>query len=119
MEFDVLDSEGNIINSIIADIGYMEAFYPNRYCMRVDPNFLISKSGFINRFSVEEWQAISTSTDAIVVAVFNAIQDVSEQINLKQSFAKNILQVLVNKNLLTTERMNAILETPVEFLEKM
>lgn len=118
MEFEILDSDGNVQNVIVADINYMEAFYSGRYRQLVDQLYDITKQGFINRFTTEEWNTISSSTDPIIIGIVYDIENINKSLNLRRSFVKDALQILVNKNLLTSERMSVILETPVDFLEK-
>lgn len=119
MEFEILDSNGNVENAIVADLDYMHAFYSGRFRPRFDQSFVISKSGFINRFTVEEWESISTSTDPVVIEVAKAIEKLEGPIYLKDWFPRAILESLTSKNLLSLERMKSILETQVNFTESV
>ncbi len=117
MEFEILDSNGNVENVIVADLDYMHAFYSGRFREKQSDK-LISKEGLLNRFTVEEWNTIKESTDPNVVYITSFIES-NRVIDLYSTYTKDMMQALVNKNLLTIERKEVILSGNIDLIEML
>ncbi len=120
MIYEILDDDGNVINTVIADAEFMELNYAGHYRlvgpvpMPPLPN-IITKLAMIDRFTEAEYEGVLTAakTDVQVQGWLDRF-NVSNQINLDDSRTINGINLLVSKNLLTQERGNEILTAPVQ-----
>lgn len=119
MSYQILDDNGNVINTINADQQFVEQYYPNRWVYVPDPPppqiWTITKLAMISRFTNEEYIGILTAkkTDVVVEAWYDNFS-ASTQINLKEQRWIDSINSLVSKNLLTQERADTILTTPAQ-----
>lgn len=119
MSYQILDDNGNVINTINADQNFVDQYYPNRWVYVPDPSppatWIITKLAMISRFTNEEYIGILTAkkTDVMVEAWYDSFS-ASTQINLKEQRWIDGINSLVSKNLLTQERADLILTTPAQ-----
>lgn len=117
MSYQILDDEGNVINTINADQAFVEANYPNHWRYVEDPppppTWIITKLSMISRFTNAEYIGILSAkkTDVTVEAWYDAFYAAS-QVNLQDKRCRDGLNFLVSKNLLTQARATEILTTP-------
>ncbi len=125
MIYNILDDNGDIINTIIADAAFMEANYPGRYALvgpaPAPPPLppIITKIAMLTRFTDAEYVGIlaAAKTDVEVegwLGRFNA----ANTINLEDSRTIAGTDLLVAKGLLTQNRQFDILTSPVENSER-
>jgi hypothetical protein len=115
--YEILNSEGVVENVIEADEGYMGTFYSGRYRKAYDPfefpkETSVTKNGFMNRFTAEEWDAINNSTNGNVER-FKRKTSLELMFNLASDETKMDLEMLVAEGVLTEERKQVILTTPL------
>jgi hypothetical protein len=119
MRYEILDENGNVTNIIEATEQHISAFPAGRF--RLVPDAVISpivvpepvlilKTAFVNRFTLEEWTAVSSSADEDILAFFNRI-DPLRIVNLTAVNLRQELEMLVDKGILTEERQLVILDT--------
>lgn len=117
MSYQILDDEGNVINTINADQEFVEANYPNHWRYVEDPlpnpTWVITKLSMISRFTNAEYVGILSAkkTDVTVEAWYDAFYAAS-QVNLQDKRCIEGVNFLVSKNLLTQARADEILTTP-------
>lgn len=125
MIYNILDDNGNVINTIIADAAFMEANYPGHYALvgpvpaPPPPPPIITKIAMLTRLTDAEYVGIlaAAKTDVEVegwLGRFNA----ANTINLEDSRTVEGINLLVTKNLLTQARATAILTDPVQDSER-
>lgn len=123
MIYEIFDQEGNIINRIVAEKKYVDLKYPNRY--REIKDFsppkppIITKISFRFRLTNSEYVDIlnAAKTDTEVQAWVETFNMVS-QIDLESSRTIDGISMMVTKGLLTSQRANEILSTPVDDSER-
>lgn len=119
MSYQILDNNGNVINTINADEAFVEENYPGRWVYVQDPpppsTWVITKLSMISRFTNAEYVGIlsATKTDVTVQAWYDAFYAAS-QINLRDKRCIDGVNFLVSKNLLTQARADEILNTPAQ-----
>lgn len=119
MRYEILDDQGNVVNTIIADQNFVEENYPGHYRKAPDlpPIFtwIITKLSMISRFTNAEYVGIlsATKTDVTVQAWYDAFSAAS-QVNLQDQRCIDGVNFLVSKNLITQERADEILTTPAQ-----
>lgn len=117
MIYEILDDQGNVTNTIIADQDFVDQYYPDHYrLVGPDPvvaSWLITKLAMISRFTSAEYVGIlsATKTDVTVQAWYDAFYAAS-QVNLQDPRTVDGVNFLVSKNLLSQTRANEILTTP-------
>jgi hypothetical protein len=125
MIYDILDDNGNVINTIIANAAFMEANYPGRYSLvgpvptPPPPPPIITKIAMLTRLTDAEYVGIlaAAKTDVEIegwLGRFNA----ANTINLDDQRTKDGIALLFLKNLLTEARADAILTDPVQDNER-
>jgi hypothetical protein len=125
MIYNILDDNGNVINTIIADAAFMEANYPGHYSLvgpvptPPPPPPIITKIAMLTRLTDAEYVGIlaAAKTDVEIegwLGRFNA----AGTINLDDQRTKDGIALLVTKNLLTQARADAILTDPVQDNER-
>jgi len=123
MYYEILDEEGNIINRIVADKKFVDKKYPNRYreiFQQPAPlPLIISKVAFRFRLTDSEYVGIlsAAKNDTEVQAWVETFNMVSK-IDLEDLKTADGLSMMVNKGLMTIERANEVLSTPVEDSER-
>lgn len=119
MIFQILDDSGNVINTIVADLSFVEEYYPNHYRQLPDPvpppTWIITKVAMISRFTPQEYVGIvgATKTDVEVQAWYDLFQAASV-VDLQDQRTIAGINSLVGKNLLTQARADEILNTPAQ-----
>lgn len=119
MIYEILDDNGNVINTINADEAFVEENYPGHY-REVPfvqpapiPTWIITKLSMISRFTNAEYVGILSAqkTDVTVQAWYDAFY-AATNVNLQDQRTIDGLKFLVGKNLLTQARADEILTTP-------
>lgn len=119
MIYEILDDQGNVINTIVADKEFVDREYPGRYQQIPDPvpppTWVITKVAMISRFTPQEYVGIvsATKTDAEVQAWYDLFQAASK-VDLKDQRTVAGINALVPKNLITQARADTILTTPAQ-----
>ena len=123
MVYEILDENGNVVNTIVADEAFVEAVYPGRYRLgkqpKDAPTWVITKVAMISRFTPQEYVGIvsATKTDVEVQAWYDLFQ-AAGNVNLQDQRTRAGINSLATKNLITPERANEILTTPAQDNEK-
>ena len=119
MIYEILDDQGNVINTIVADKEFVDQEYPGRYRQIADPvpfpTWVITKVAMISRFTPQEYVGIvgATKTDVEVQAWYDLFQAASK-VDLQDERTVAGIKALVPKNLITQSRADAILTTPAQ-----
>lgn len=124
MIYEILDDNGKVVNRIIADQPFVDAYHEGHYIL-IGPEQtpyiapIITKLAFRFRITDAEYVAIlaASKTDVEVAAWVETFNMVS-QINLDDDRTKSGISTLVAKNLLTNERANEILTAEVQPTER-
>lgn len=119
MIYEILDDNGNVINTINADQTFVDENYPGHYreVPKVElppiPTWVITKLAMISRFTNAEYVGILSAqkTDVTVQAWYDAFY-AATNVNLKDQRCIDGVNFLVSKNLLTQARADEILTTP-------
>lgn len=116
MSYQILDDNGNVINTINADQQFVEENYPGHWVYVPDPptyTWIITKLSMISRFTNAEYVGIlsATKTDVTVQAWYDAFY-AATNVNLQDQRTIDGVNFLVTKNLLTQARADEILTTP-------
>lgn len=124
MTYEILDDNGNVVNTIIADQTFVDEHYPNRYRLVPEPPppplpNIITKVAFRFRLTDAEYVGIlsAAKTDVEVAAWVETFNMVSS-IDLDNQRTKDGVANLVSKNLLTQARADEILTAPVQPAER-
>lgn len=124
MIYEILDDNGRVVNRIIADQSFVEAYHKGHYhLIGQEPTAyippIITKLAFRFRLTDTEYVGILTTakTDVEVSAWLETFNMVA-QINLDDDRTKNGVSTLIAKNLLTNERANEILTAEVQLTER-
>jgi len=121
MIYEILDDSGEVVNTIVADLAFVQANYPGRYREVPQPPPVdtrppvITKVAFRFRLTDQEYVGIlsAAKTDIEVAAWVETFNMVS-QIDLSNQRTKDGVANLVTKNLLTQARATTILTAPVQ-----
>lgn len=121
MKYEILDDNGDVVNTISADKEFVDAHYPNHYreleVVEPEPYVapIITKLAFRFRLTDAEYVGIlSASKTDVEVAAWQETFNMVTQINLDDPRTKAGLDMMVSKNLLTAERETEILTAPVK-----
>lgn len=125
MIYNILDDSGNVINTIIAEADFVEAHYPGHYALvgpepaPPAPPPIITKIAMLTRLTDAEYVGILTAgkTD-VEVEAWKTKFDISGNIDLTDPRTIQGLSLFVSKGLITQERMDAILNTPIRDSER-
>jgi hypothetical protein len=125
MIFEILNDSGEVVNTIVADLEFVQAAYPGRYREVPQPPPVdsrppvITKVAFRFRLTDAEYVGILTAakSDVAVQAWLETFNMVS-QIDLGNQRTKDGVALLVSKNLLTQARATSILTDPVQESER-
>jgi hypothetical protein len=120
MIYEILNDDGEVINTIVADKSFVETHYPGHYRLvgpepelYVEP--IVTKVAFRFRLTDAEYVGIlaAAKTDVEVAAWVETFNMVS-QIKLDDPRTVSGVEALVVKDLLTEERAEEILTAPVQ-----
>ena len=128
MIYEILDAQGNVENTIVADAEFMQVNYPNgSYRLVQDTpapvqaqpwDWLIDIGSFFDRFGAAK-MAVLTSSDVGVQAIIKDTQ-VRKWIDLKlPELASALAYVGTKVPSVTQELQESILNTPVEEKENL
>ena len=125
MIFEILNDSGEVVNTIVADLEFVEANYPGKFREVPQPPPVdsrppvITKIAFRFRLTDAEYVGVlnAAKTDIEVAAWVETFNMVS-QINLESDRTKDGVAVLVAKSLLTQARADAVLTDPVQESER-
>lgn len=116
MKFEILDDEGNVINTIIASLEFVEANYPNHY-RQVEqtavqqPKRHLTKLEFLDRFTdVELAGILDAAKVSTLIAVWVKKLDVATEIHLYDERTIYGVNALETAGLLGQGRAAEILE---------
>lgn len=121
--YQILDSSNNVVNTIVADLSYVESTYPGKFREVVHrtpkiPN-IITKLSFRFRLTDAEFvNILDASTSDISIRAWVETFNMVSQINLDDQRTKDGVALLVSKNLLTSARATQILTAPVQDSER-
>lgn len=121
MIYEILDDQGNVINTIIADENFVQQHYPGHYRLMNPqpvppaPPQIVSKLAMITRFTDAEYTGVLTAakTDVEVQGWLDRFY-AANTVNLQDSRTVAGINLLVSKNLLTQARATQILTDPVQ-----
>ena len=121
MIFEILNDSGAVVNTIVADLEFVQSAYPGRYREVPQPPPVdsrppvITKVAFRFRLTDAEYVGVLTAakTDVAVAAWVETFNMVS-QIDLGNQRTNDGVALLVSKNLLTQARATSILTDPVQ-----
>lgn len=117
--YEILDDEGNVVNTIIAGNDFVQEYYPGHYRQIPDlppPSvWVITKVAMISRFTPQEYVGIvgATKTDVEVQAWYDLFQAASK-VNLQDQRTIAGINALVPKDLITQDRADTILTTSAQ-----
>jgi len=121
MIYNILNDNGNVINTILASEEFVEANYPGHYVLvgpeptPPEPPPVITKVAMITRFTDEEFVGVLTAAKTDVeVEGWYARFSAAVTINLADPRTVSGVNLLFLKNLLTEARTTAILTDPVQ-----
>jgi len=128
MIYEILNSAGEVINTIVADEKFVEKHYSGCYRL-VGPEPapppppplppIIAKLAFRFRLTDAEYVGIlSAAKTDVEVAAWIETFNMTSQINLDDPRTASGLDMMVAKNLLTEERKTKILTAPVQDSER-
>jgi hypothetical protein len=115
MRYEILDDQGNVTNTIIAEPVFVAEHYSN-YRQVEEPeatgsaNRILSKYAFSQRFTPQERIAIRQAAQMDVeVADYYELAQIADEVNLDELTTAQGLDLLISKGLLAAERKAEIL----------
>lgn len=125
MIYNILDDNGNVINTIIAEADFVEANYPGHYALvgpepaPPAPPPIITKIAMLTRLTDAEYVGIlaAAKTD-VEVEAWKTRFDAASTIDLNDSRTVAGIGLLVTKGLLTQARGDEILTAEVQPQER-
>ena len=127
MRIEILDNKGNVENTIIAEIEFVEQNYPGRWRIAANQDgiddiipwkWLIDIGPFFDRFGAAK-MAVLTSSDVGVQAIIKDTQ-IRKWLDLKlPEIASAVAYIGTKVPALTAELQSAILNTPVAETENL
>lgn len=114
MVYEILDSDGNVVNTIIATPEFMEENYPAGNYREVPqspvPNYIVTKYAFLMRFTTtERTAALTESKTNVSVEDFWSLLYAAEYVDLSNSETIAGVDLLVSLGILTPARGQEIL----------
>ena len=117
MKYEILDDNGKVINTILADLAFVEKVYPKHYReveeapIPEPKKMTLTRYEFRSLFDFAELVAITTAAKTdVVVEVFLESMRVAEEIDLTYAETKAGLGYLVDNKFITQEKMDNILK---------
>lgn len=124
MIYEILNDDGEVINTILADEAFVEKAYPGHYRL-VGPEpapylpLIITRAAFRFRLTDAEYVGIlQAAKDDVEVQAWVETFNMVTQIDLDNQHTKDGLAVLVGADLLTEARAEEILTAPVQDNER-
>jgi hypothetical protein len=126
MIYEILNDAGDVVNTIVADAAFVEANYPGHY-REVGPSDppapppppIITKLAFRFRLTDAEYVGIlQAAKTEIAVAAWVETFNMVSQVDLEDARTIAGVEHLVDFDLLTEERAEAILTAPVQPSER-
>lgn len=124
MKYEILDGEGNVVNTILAEKEFVDKYYPGKYREVVDiliPDKpiitppIISKLAMILRFSEGEYMdALRAAKTDVEVEMWMDYLHASQMVMLAEERVKKGVNALVSKGIITSDRGLEILNNPVQ-----
>lgn len=113
--YEILDDDGNVINTIIASIEFVEEYYPEHYrqipSTRV-PVDIISKFEFLMRFtSTERKETLTLAKTNVDIEDFMSLLNSATDVDLTNTETIEGVNALVSLGVLTPVRAEEILRT--------
>lgn len=124
MRYEILNDNNEVINTIIADLDFVQSVYPEKFREVADPLpdvieiWNITKLAFKNRFPASKWIAArSASNSSPELYDFFESFDLATYINLKDQKTIHAVTSLSNSNVpveykLTNEEVSAVINVP-------
>ncbi len=113
MKYEILDENGNVINTILATFEFVEETYPGRYREIIQEPIkitIITKLNFLNRFTDEELAAIlDAAKSSSLIAVWIKKLDLAENVDLTHEQITNGVNGLELMGLISSGRAAEIL----------
>jgi hypothetical protein len=114
MIFEILDADGNVVNTIVATPEFMQENYPDGNYREVPqpptPVYVITKFQFLMRFTATERQETLTAARTnVVVEDFMSLLNSAENVNVTNPETIAGVNELVSINILTQARADEIL----------
>jgi predicted HAD superfamily hydrolase len=116
MVYQILDDEGNVLNTINADLAFVTEHYPGHWkditpsSPEPEKEMVITKLAFKRRFTMQELVAFKTLTQTDVTAeVFDDLINIAEDVTLDDPMLISGMDYLVSVGILTEERNSEIL----------
>jgi hypothetical protein len=129
MKYEILDEEGNVVNTILADKAFVDKYHAGKYrevveiVIPADPAVLvqpITKLGMMLRFTEGEYmEALRLAKTDVEVEMWMDYLHASQMIHLKDDRVKRGVNTLLAKGVVTADRANAILNDPVKDSERV
>lgn len=118
MNYDILDESGDVINTIAAEAWFVEKYYSGRYRENIptviepEPSSVLTVLQARRLFTFEEKMAIEQAIQGgnNALKVFMGDLAVSSYVNLTDPLVEQGLGILVQSEIITSERMQEILE---------
>lgn len=121
MIFEILNDSGAVVNTIVADLEFVQANYPGRYREVPQPPPVdsrppvVTRIAFASRLTDAEYVAIiGAAKSDVAVEAWLAKFNMVSQINLADPRTVAGVDLLVSKSLLTQARATAVLTDPVQ-----
>ena len=128
MKYEILDEEGNVVNTIIAEKVFVDKYHAGKYREVVDialptqPNIIvptITKLGMILRFTEGEYmEALRLAKTDVEVEMWMDYLHASQMVDLLSDRVRKGVNTLLAKGVVTADRADAILNDPVKDSER-
>lgn len=112
--YEILDADGNVTNTIVADPEFMQVNYPDGNYREVPeppvPNYIVTKFAFLTRFTpTERTAALTESKTNVQVEDFWSLLYAAEYVTLNNPETIAGIDLLVSLGILTPARGQEIL----------
>lgn len=128
MKYEILNEEGNVVNTIIAEKAFVDKYHAGKYREVVEiviptqPDIIvptITKLGMILRFTEGEYmEALRLAKTDVEVEMWMDYLHASQMVDLLSDRVKRGVNTLLAKGVITADRADAILNDPVKDSER-
>lgn len=128
MKYEILDEEGNVVNTILAEKAFVDKYHAGKYrevveiVLPTQPDIIvptITKLGMMLRFTEGEYmEALRLAKTDVEVEMWMDYLHASQMIRLQDDRVKRGVNTLLAKGVVTADRANAILNDPVKDSER-